>query len=245
MFNTFVVNDWNVIANVYLHADRFSSPYIVYSFFIGANLVGVSILINVLTAYFVGAFVTKIESNNDAKRKSGATKMRLQMASGTNSQSNSDFSHIECDDLCNTTRSAFRVFQRQDYIDVMKTVTGDNDAINIAKKARDVLELFERLSPATQEVGHLIRCQQSQDYFANKHFLSMVNIYINEGEIHRIIGEMFSELVAYPSAEPMENRSSCCLQRFFLHYANERKLVLSASLLSSSPPVGLFVVRVT
>ena len=39
------------------------------------------------------------------------------------------------------------LFQCQDYNDAMKTVTGDNDAIIVARKARDVLKLFERLCP--------------------------------------------------------------------------------------------------
>lgn len=46
--------DWHAIANVYIHAERYHSKFIVYPFFICANLVGVNILLNVLTAFFVG-----------------------------------------------------------------------------------------------------------------------------------------------------------------------------------------------
>lgn len=54
MFQVLVVNDWHAIAMVFLYATRCSSALIVYPFFIGANLVCVSIMLNCLTAFFVG-----------------------------------------------------------------------------------------------------------------------------------------------------------------------------------------------
>ena len=53
MFQIMVVNDWHAIAEVFLYASRCSSPSIVYPFFVIGNLVGVSILLNVVTAFFV------------------------------------------------------------------------------------------------------------------------------------------------------------------------------------------------
>lgn len=53
MFQVLVVNDWHAIAEVFLYADRCSSPRIVYPFFVFGNLIGVSILVNVVTAFFV------------------------------------------------------------------------------------------------------------------------------------------------------------------------------------------------
>jgi Ion transport protein len=53
MFQIMVVNDWHAIAEVFLYAKRCSSPSIVYPFFVIGNLVGVSILLNVVTAFFV------------------------------------------------------------------------------------------------------------------------------------------------------------------------------------------------
>ena len=53
MFQVLVVNDWHAIAEVFLYASRCSSPSIVYPFFILGNLFGVSILLNVITAFFV------------------------------------------------------------------------------------------------------------------------------------------------------------------------------------------------
>lgn len=53
MFQVLVVNDWHAIAEVFLYASRCSSPQIVYPFFVVGNLVGVNILLNVITAFFV------------------------------------------------------------------------------------------------------------------------------------------------------------------------------------------------
>jgi len=194
--------------------------------------------------------VTKVESNGDGEPENGTSIIRLQMSNETISSSNGGNPRIERVDSGGGTRSEFRVFQRLGYGDVIQTVTGDNDAISVAKKAHDVLETFERLSPTTnQQVAHLICRQQSQDYFGNKHFLPLTNIYIHEAEIDGIIAEMLSELIDFPSAGSDEkNKSSCCLQRVFLPLINcidGRQLTISASLIHQNPYVGLFVARVT
>lgn len=54
MFQVLVVNDWYAIAAVYQYASAHSSPYIVYPFFVSANLICVNIMLNCLTAFFVG-----------------------------------------------------------------------------------------------------------------------------------------------------------------------------------------------
>ncbi len=54
MFQVLVVNDWHAIALVFLYASRCSNAFIVYPFFVGANLLCVSIMLNCLTAFFVG-----------------------------------------------------------------------------------------------------------------------------------------------------------------------------------------------
>ena len=53
IFNIMVINDWHQVANVFLYADRCSQPYIVYPFFVLVVLIGVSIMLNVITAFFV------------------------------------------------------------------------------------------------------------------------------------------------------------------------------------------------
>jgi len=47
-------------------------------FFIGANLIGVNILLDVLTAFFVGSFVTKVEHKSPGRRNN----LHLPMSNG-------------------------------------------------------------------------------------------------------------------------------------------------------------------
>ena len=140
MFNIFVVNDWQTIASVYLFADRCSSPYIVYPFFISANLLGVSMLLNVLTAFFVGSFVTKVESNNDGQNEKKPS-LHLRMPNRHSSNA------AEITESHTTGTSEFHIFERQGYDSVMKTITGDGDDIVYAKKACEMLGIFEKLLP--------------------------------------------------------------------------------------------------
>lgn len=53
VFNVMVVNDWHEIARVFLFAERFSQPYIVYTYFVVVVLIAVCIMLNVITAFFV------------------------------------------------------------------------------------------------------------------------------------------------------------------------------------------------
>lgn len=53
IFNVLVVNDWHAIAQVFLYANRCSSPYIVYPFFVATICCAVFIMLNVITAFFV------------------------------------------------------------------------------------------------------------------------------------------------------------------------------------------------
>ena len=121
MFNIFVVNDWQTIAGVYLTADRCSSPYIVYPFFIGANLIGVNILLNVLTAFFVGAFVTKVEHKNRDKRNN----LHLSMLNGLDVSSANLANSANRNDG-NPPR--YHIYERRGYDNVISTITGDEES---------------------------------------------------------------------------------------------------------------------
>ena len=53
VFNVLVVNDWHQIAKVFLYASRNNGSFVVYAYFIMVVVVGVVILLNVVTAFFV------------------------------------------------------------------------------------------------------------------------------------------------------------------------------------------------
>jgi hypothetical protein len=73
IFQSLVVNDWNAIARVFQFADRCTSSFIVYPFFVSINLIAVSIMLNVMTAFFVQSFVTKLNDDVDAPAEATAT----------------------------------------------------------------------------------------------------------------------------------------------------------------------------
>lgn len=60
VFNILVLNDWIEIAKVFLYADRCSSPAIVYGYFIVLVIVGVNVVLNVITAFFVESKSTMV-----------------------------------------------------------------------------------------------------------------------------------------------------------------------------------------
>jgi len=91
MFNVAVVNDWHAIAEVYSHADRNSSDWIIYTFFVSGICFMVFIMINVITAFFVESFVTKTnepaEDNHPAEEKSSklkSSRFKIQNSENTN-----------------------------------------------------------------------------------------------------------------------------------------------------------------
>mmetsp|Transcript_15436 Transcript_15436/g.17775 ORF Transcript_15436/g.17775 Transcript_15436/m.17775 type:complete len:335 (+) Transcript_15436:2172-3176(+) len=67
LFQILVTNDWNQIAKVYL---KVSGRWEVYIFFISANLLGVSLILNVFISFFVGSFVAnnRQEKNKNQER---------------------------------------------------------------------------------------------------------------------------------------------------------------------------------
>ena len=229
MFNIFVVNDWQAIAGVYLTADRCSSPYIVYPFFIGANLVGVDILLNVLTAFFVGAFVTKVEN----KSLGVTSDLHLSMSSTRLDAGSRNFANLT--DRAEASIYGFHVVERQGYDSVMSTITGDEGTLDMAKKACELLETFDRLSPRENQVGYLVCYQESPNYFGNQHFLSLIRGYIEDDDLHNVVAEMFSTSSARGDGAE--------IKRVYRSTDDSSTLVLSAALCCRSPTMALIVAK--
>lgn len=90
--------------------------------------------------------MTQVESKRDGETDNGTPKIRVRMTNENTTLSTRDAPRIERVNSYGGTRSEFRVYQRQGYDDVIQAVTGDNDVISVAKKAHDILEVFERLT---------------------------------------------------------------------------------------------------
>jgi len=248
MFQVLVVNDWHAIAQVFLLADRCSSCVIVYTFFISSNLFSVSILLNILTAFFVGAFVTDNESktsNGGGSRDAGSNPVSLRastrglklVAVMTEGDESSDSS-----DLGNDDDSQFQVYERQGFEKIMQTVAGGSDSDGeYAKQVCDVLEIFEGLTPGREKVGYLVCCQESLNRFGNRRFESMLGDLL-----YTVVSEMHSEIMELGRSGNKHSEETVELVRQFPHVKDPTKaLEISARLLRRKPPVSIFISRIT
>jgi hypothetical protein len=248
MFQILVVNDWHAIANVFLYATTCSSPYIVYPFFIGANLVCVSIMLNCLTAFFVGAFVTKLNDDMDAAAEVTSSGLGFSLDhSRQNSQRISSPATEKAvmeeegddDDVKEDEQYEFDVYEREGYDKIMRTVAGGNDRHDeFARHICDVLEVFEGLCSGRERVGYMVCCQQTLNRYGNRRFQSYAKNFIHENALHMVVSDMHAELHLFGP----RNR---VLQREFKHLeASNKKLEITASLIRHQPAMSLFVSRI-
>lgn len=244
MFQLLVVNDWHAIANIFLYATRHSSPYIVYPFFIGANLICVSIMLNCLTAFFVGAFVTKLNDDMDATAEvtSSGLGFSLDHSRPTVQRQMTDRSVKEEEEGDNDEEDEqyeFDVYEREGYDKIMRTVAGGNDHHDeFARSICDVLEVFESLVSGRERVGYMVCCQQTLNRYGNRRFQSYAKNFIHENALHMVVSDMHAELLLFASRGRV-------LQREFKHLeASDEKLEITASLIRQKPDVSLFVSRV-
>jgi hypothetical protein len=231
MFNVLIVNDWHAIAQVYTYASWNAEPYIVYPFFIAANLICVNVMLNCLVAFFVGAFVTKLEGEEQ-----GGKTTEFKIDSSTRSlrriKSYSMFS-----ERSNSTPPSefvdFDVYERSTYDKIMRTVSGsaaEGDAY--AKDICQKLELFEALSPVTSpKRGFMTCCQFSMNRFGNRRFQTLLSKHMDVHDIHDFVSGVHSELLM---------REEGFVVRI-LESPNGEKLTVQASLIRQKPPVSLLV----
>lgn len=216
MFQLLVVNDWNQIAKVYLSVD---SKLFVYSFFTCAIIFNVSILLNVLMAFFIGAFVTKPKNPFAAsiREKIDTLTVENEITRSHHSESSFDlFSSFRDEDSNNINKqkqaqvvatndmnmskpvdsmSEFNVSVRPCFDTFMKTVTGFGDDEDIvAKEVSEVLELFEKLTPGREKVGYLCSCYKSMNRYGNRRFQNIMNIFMSDEEMHVMIGQMSQQI---------------------------------------------------
>lgn len=243
MFQVLVVNDWHAIAEVYLHANRCSHPLVVYPFFIGANLFSVSVLLNVLTAFFVGAFVvTRLDSVTSERAQPENLALSIRPSSSLGILSAAGQSSVRLS-AKSSLRSAseFHAFERQGFDKIMETVTGENSAADgWAKRTCEILEIFESLTPRLGRVGYLVCCSQSEDRFGNRRFQTLTKDFLEDDVMHMIVSDMHSDLISKAAAGG--DKRDLIVTRSLSNHTE--RLELSASLLSTSPPTSLFVADV-
>eukprot|EP00543_Licmophora_paradoxa_P009629 CAMPEP_0202478286 /NCGR_PEP_ID=MMETSP1360-20130828/94381_1 /ASSEMBLY_ACC=CAM_ASM_000848 /TAXON_ID=515479 /ORGANISM="Licmophora paradoxa, Strain CCMP2313" /LENGTH=456 /DNA_ID=CAMNT_0049105563 /DNA_START=1162 /DNA_END=2532 /DNA_ORIENTATION=+ len=250
MFQVLVVNDWHAIAEVYLYAEAGSSPYIVYPFFVGANLIAVCIMLNCLTAFFVGAFVTKLnegdKGHNEVVTSTHKRKeFMIDSSRGYISKTISSSTVFDEDRESGSRRSAdstsveFEVFEKEGFDKIMRTVAGgeEEEDDDFAKELCKILEIFESLSPTRQKVGYIVCCQQTLNRYGNKRFQTLASGFMDESTLHTTISDMHAELT---TSIPM----GTSVHRSFSDKSNEKNLEITGSLIRDKSPISLFACKV-
>jgi hypothetical protein len=253
MFQILAVNDWYAIADVFLSATRNSSRCIVYLFFILANLICVSIMLNVLTAFFVESFVTKLHDDKDAPAEATTTihKERGGLLVEPDVRRVSSVRNVENilkseqdDDSVDSTESEryeFDVYERQGFDKIMQTVAGSAYHGDTARDICKYLEIYESLSPGRDTVGYLVCDQQTLERFGNRRFRTKAIGCLDESKLHSVVTDMHSELLLLAPRPNFQDRS---LVRTFPHKREPGKgLEVSAALLRRHPALSLFVTR--
>lgn len=267
MFQVLVVNDWHAIAEVFLYATRCADALIVYPFFISANLIGVSIMLNVLTAFFVEGFVTKLNNDKDAPAEATATmhkekeliidsserpgkRVSTTSKSLTKSSRSAPYTRDDQDDASDASSPSemfeFDVYEREGFDKIMQTVAGVSQyEADIARQVCHYLEVFESLSPDRETVGYLVCDQQTLERFGNRRFKTKAIGFLSESKLHETVTEMHTELLALAPRTGLQAQDRS-LVRTFPHRRDPGKtLEISASLLRRNPALSLFVDKTT
>jgi len=266
MFQVLVVNDWHAIAEVFLYANRCSSAYIVFPFFVIGNLVGVSILLNVLTAFFVESFVTKLSegaegsadhttvqkdrdfniqtAENTVRRISSSSNLRAGIRNAGDDDNGSDHD-ADADSEASSESELFEfdVYEREGFDKIMKTVAGASTTEDYARHICSYLEIFESLAPGREAVGYLVCDQQTLERFGNRRFETMASGFLEESQLHVVVSDMHSELLAL-SSRPSFDMERSLLRTFPHKHDLNMALEVSASLLRRHPALSLFVSRI-
>lgn len=266
MFQVLVVNDWHAIAQVFQFANRCSSNFIVFPFFISANLFGVSVMLNVLTAFFVESFVTKLHNDVDAPAEDTttvhnkkerdfsietSTRKAKRIAHSAKKKRNSSLDHgteshgADADSECSSTSEKFEfdVYEREGYDKIMQTVSAAQGLYDgdMARNICAYLEIFESLTPGREPVGYLICDQRTLERFGNRRFKSKSIGFLDENRLHGVVTDMHAELLALATKVDFEEKS---LIRSFQHRRDPNRILeISASLLRRQPALSLFVAR--
>lgn len=249
MFQILIVNDWHAIAAVFLHATSFHHPIFVYSYFILANLASVSVVLNCLVAFFVGAFVAKIDgkSTGDKGTPVFAPQKRVSFLTETSCKSwrppvaalkDTAFSRAfgHSNDASSADVPEFHVFEREGFGNIMRATGGGADTDDVdayAKEVYDMLDLADKLSPGQFKRGYLVYWRQAKGTYSNHHrFRALAEDFLEGHQLHIILNDMHEQLLHHQNEEGTVHREFT---------RDGHLLQLAASLLRRQPSISLFV----
>lgn len=205
LFQVLVVNDWHAIALVFiLPAGHTVTNALVYPFFIVANLALTSVLLNVMIAFFVNAFVTKatdkrmlIGADQGGARKytSGLDNSILSKDTGAEISSEADATTVD------QSITTITISERQGFDNILKTIAREGSEDGEESAARigsQMLQAFEELSlsvdNSSTKFGYLVSCHKSKHRYGNQRLMNHIQSFMEARTLHQIIGEMSMEL---------------------------------------------------
>ena len=250
LFQVLVVNDWHAIALVFiLPAGHTVTNALVYPFFIVANLALTSVLLNVMIAFFVNAFVTKatdkrmlIGADQGGARKytSGLDNSILSKDTGAEISSEADATTVD------QSITTITISERQGFDNILKTIAREGSEDGEESAARigsQMLQAFEELSlsvdNSSTKFGYLVSCHKSKHRYGNQRLMNHIQSFMEARTLHQIIGEMSMELANLAESG---GATSYTLERVFRAPCEKKALEIRASLLAGST-VSLFVSR--
>lgn len=267
MFQVLVVDDWPILAETFLFASRCNSPLIVYTFFVVAYFAGVSIMLNVLTSFFLEAFVTKSNEDTDGPAEATAlvhkdrdakygldqhgprlpnemfpTSSPKQRRPSTLRRTDGSDHDADSEGSSESGLFEFDVYERNGIDKLVETSTGAFRQENVLQHICSYLEIFESLSPGRQPVGWLVCDQQTMDRFGNHLFQHLAGGFLDQSELQAVVTDMHSELLVLAPTSNL--KGGIRVRQYPAKDAPNRYLQVSCSLLSRNPTLSIFVARV-
>jgi hypothetical protein len=220
-----------------------------------------------MTAFFVQAFVAKVDDEHSTASTTGTTTGTSHPQKVPSDSKLSDFSIKTSENstvrrICSTTSMhdqtvdngadadsegssasdmlEFDVYEREGFDKIMQTVAGGYDQSHLARDVCDYLETYEKLASDREPVGFMICDQLTMERFGNIRFQTRAEGFLDVNQLHVIVSDMHSELLAL-SSRLDHDRS---LIRTYPHHQNPKhSLEITAALLRRHPAMSLFVSR--
>jgi len=229
IFQVLVINDWHAIALVFILPGS-ATNVLVYPYFVLANLVLTSVLLNVMIAFFVNAFVTKATETSMVIGKEHSERTKKSIRHSGSFLSRSSYSTLDEHEQLVT------ISERQGFDSILRTIAGDGDDDDSARLCSHVLERFEQISLPSEKVGYLVACQKSNTRYGNQRMMNIVGQFMDPRAMHQIVGEMALEVANLP-----EDRSTASLKRTFHAPNMSQGLEMRASILEEGSSICVFV----
>ena len=218
LFQVLVINDWHAIALVFILPGHTATNALVYPFFIIANLALTSVLLNVMIAFFVNAFVTKATGKLLIGADQVGTRTKV-FGLKQSILSNGLSAGIKSEADVAAVDQSITISERQGFDNIMRTIARESDEEgeeNAARISSQMLQLFEELfasdgSSATK-VGYLVSCHKSKHRYGNQRLMDHIRPFMDTRTFHQLIDEMSMELAHLAESEDV---TSFTLERIF------------------------------